>query len=149
MTHLRRTNMKIQLDENAIMPDRAHPTDAGLDLFTPVDVVVPAHGYVFVDTGVHVELPAGTRGHICSKSGLNRYCGITADGTVDVGYTGTIGVTLHNDDDEPLEFKRGDKIAQMVVDLILCPPIQVVDKIDGGERGDDGYGSTGKNAKEF
>lgn len=141
--------MNIQLDENAIMPNRAHATDAGLDFFTPVDVVVPAHGHVFVDTGVHVELPLATCGHICSKSGLNRYHGITADGTVDVGYTGSIGISLHNDSNEDVKFERGDKIAQMVIELIVCPPLQLVDRISGGERGDDGYGSTGKSAKEF
>lgn len=136
--------MKVKLDENAIVPERAHDLDAGLDFFTPIDFVVPAHGFVFVDTGVHIELPYGTRGHICSKSGLNRKFGLTADGTVDEGYTGTVGITVHNDDDEDYHFARGDKVAQLVIEVILRPGILVVDEISGGDRGDDGYGSTGR-----
>ena len=136
--------MKIVLDDGAIMPERAHSLDAGLDLFTPVYFVVPAHGYAFVDTGVHVELPSGTDGHIRSKSGLNRKFGLTADGTIDEGYTGTIGVTLHNDGRSDYEFMRGDKIAQLVIEPILRPDLVLVDEIDGGERGDDGFGSTGR-----
>lgn len=136
--------IRVVLDESAIMPERAHELDAGLDLFTPVDFVVPAHGYAFVDTGVHVELPWGTDGHIRSKSGLNRDFGITADGTVDEGYTGTVGVTLHNDGDEDHHFVRGNKIAQMVIEDIRCPTPVQVSKISGGTRGDDGFGSTGR-----
>jgi len=63
--------MKVQLDEGAIMPTRAHGTDAGLDLYTREDKVVPAHGYATFDTGVHIELPPNTYGKLESKSGLN------------------------------------------------------------------------------
>ena len=136
--------MKVALEENAIMPDRAHELDAGLDLMTPVDFVVPAHGFKFVDTGVHLEAPYGTDLHIRSKSGLNRKFGLTADGTVDEGYTGTVGVTIHNSGDNDYQFRRGDKIAQVVVEIILRPGLLLVDKISGGERGDAGYGSTGR-----
>jgi len=135
--------MKVMLDEGAIMPERAHAFDAGLDLFAPYDFVVPAHGYAFVDTGVHMELPPGTDGHIRSKSGLNRHHGLTADGTVDEGYTGPVGITVHNDGDEDFEFRRGMKVAQMVIERIVRPlPIEA-SRINGGDRGDDGYGSTG------
>lgn len=136
--------MRVVLDDDAIMPERAHELDAGLDLFTPIDLTVPEHGFAFVDTGVHVELPWGTRGHVCSKSGLNRKFGITADGTIDEGYTGSIGVTLHNDGDMDCHFVRGSKIAQLVIEEIRRPtPIQV-SRISGGPRGDSGYGSTGE-----
>jgi dUTP pyrophosphatase len=137
--------IKVQLDDGAFMPERAHELDAGMDLRTPVRVTVPAHGYVFVDTGVHMEVPAHLDAHIRSKSGLNRYHGITADGTVDAGYTTTLGVTLHNDGDEDYTFERGDKIAQVVLEVIVrMKPVQV-DRIDQiGDRGDAGYGSTGR-----
>lgn len=136
--------INIQLEDGAIMPDRAHDTDAGLDLFTPCDFVVPAHSYAFLDTGVHIEIPPCTDGHVRSKSGLNRYHGITADGTVDEGYTGTIGVTLHNSGTEDYCFRRGDKIAQVIIEKIVRPmPIEVAE-ISGGDRGNDGYGSTGR-----
>lgn len=132
------------LDDGAIMPDRAHDLDAGLDLFATKDFIVPAHKYMFHDTGVHIELPSFTDGHVRSKSGLNRDHGITADGTVDEGYTGSIGVTLHNSSDSSYHFKRGDKIAQLVIERIIRPmPVEVAE-IAGGDRGDDGFGSTGK-----
>lgn len=135
--------MKISLDENAIMPERAHDLDAGLDLFAPDSFMVPAHGYAFVDTGVHVELPGGTRGHVCSKSGLNRDFGLTCDGTIDEGYTGSIGVTLHNSSSADFWFGKGRKVAQLVVEPIVRPELVLVDKVSGGERGDGGFGSTG------
>ena len=137
-------HINVQLEDGAIMPDRAHDTDAGLDLFALCDFIVPAHGYIFHDTGVHMEIPPCTDGHVRSKSGLNRYHGITADGTVDEGYTGTVGVTLHNSSAEDYCFKRGDKIAQVVIEKIVRPmPIEVAE-ISGGDRGENGYGSTGK-----
>lgn len=135
--------MRVSLDDDAILPERAHDIDAGLDLFTPIDFVVPAHGFAFVDTGVHIELPQGTDGHIRSKSGLNRNFGITADGTIDEGYTGSIGVTLHNSGDQDYEFKCGNKVAQLVVEEIRRPKLILVSMINGGDRGDNGYGSTG------
>jgi dUTP pyrophosphatase len=135
--------MKISLDNGAFMPIRAHELDAGIDLMTPICFTVPAHGFAFVDTGVHVELPPSTRGHVCSKSGLNKLVGITCDGTIDEGYTGSIGVTLHNDSDDDYRFIRGNKVAQLVVEPILRPTLEVVEKVSGGERGDDGFGSTG------
>lgn len=138
------TYLRVVLDDDAIMPERAHDTDAGLDLFTPYDFVVPAHGFAFCDTGVRVEIPPCTDGHIRSKSGLNRKFGITADGTVDEGYTGTVGVTLHNDGDEDHEFQRGQKIAQLVIELIARPTPIHVSSISGSDRGDNGYGSTGE-----
>lgn len=137
-------NMNVMLDDMAMSPKRAHDLDAGLDLFAPVDFTVPAHGYAFVDTGVHVELPSGTDGHVRSKSGLNRDFGITADGTIDEGYTNSIGVIVHNSGDNDYSFRRGDKVAQLVVELICRPKVTIVDSISGGERGDDGYGSTGR-----
>lgn len=136
--------LKVQLEDNAIMPNRAHDTDAGLDLFAVSDFIVPAHYYAFHDTGVHVELPPCTDGHIRSKSGLNKKYGITADGTIDEGYTGSIGVTLHNNSDDDYFFVRGDKIAQLVIEIICHPKPIVVSEISGGDRGDGGFGSTGK-----
>jgi dUTP pyrophosphatase len=137
--------IKVQLDDGAFMPERAHELDAGMDLRTPVRVTVPAHGYVFVDTGVHMEVPAHLDAHVRSKSGLNRWHGITADGTVDSGYTGGIGVTLHNDSDDDYFFKRGDEVAQVVFEVITRPRLVLVDRITKlGDRGDNGYGSSGR-----
>ena len=81
--------LKVKLDPLAYLPERAHPTDAGVDLRTPHDVLVmPGVGAV-VDTGVHIQLPPGTVGMLKSKSGLNVKHGIVSEGVIDEGYTGT------------------------------------------------------------
>lgn len=143
--HMIPQTMKIALDEGAFAPVREHFLDAGLDLRTPVDFVVPAHSWAFVKTGVHVQLPPSTRGHVCSRSGLNRDHGLTADGTIDEGYTGSIGVTIHNSSNEDYKFYRGDKVAQLVVEVIMrpVPVLSDVESFEKSERGDDGFGSTG------
>lgn len=136
--------MNIQLDKQALMPVRAHDTDAGLDLLSPVDTVIPAHGAVTVDTGVHIELPAHTAGFLKSKSGLNMKYGITSEGVIDVGYTGSIAVKLYNHSGVDYTVRRGDKISQLVVVNIDTPDLVLVDKLADTERGNGGFGSTGR-----
>lgn len=136
--------MKIKVDMGGYVPSRAHNTDAGMDLRTPVAVTVPAHGSVVVDTKMHVELPQGCAGLIVSKSGLNVMHGITSTGLIDEGYTGTILVRLYNHSDEDYSFNEGDKVTQLVVIPVRYEPVEIVPEISGGERGDNGYGSTGR-----
>lgn len=107
--------MNIQLDKQALMPVRAHDTDAGLDLLSPVDTVIPAHGAVTVDTGVHIELPPNTAGFLKPKSGLNVKHGITNECVIYAGYTGNIAVKLYNHSGMDYTVRRGDKISQLVV----------------------------------
>ena len=146
--------MKIMLDEGAKMPTRAHPWDAGLDLYAPVDVTVPNSmmfpfdeirlGSVTIDTGVHMEIPEGYVGFIKSKSGLNVNHGLTAEGVIDAHYTGSIRVKLYNHKQTPYQFKAGDKIAQLVVLPCVMPHLELVDSLDETDRGDNGFGSTGR-----
>ena len=136
--------MKVKLDKGAYIPERAHSTDAGADLRTPYDVIVPAKGSVVIDTGVHIELPPNTVGMLKSKSGLNVKHGITSEGVIDVGYTGSIAVKLYNHSDKPYELKAGDKISQLVVMPILTPSFELVDELEATERGEGGFGSTGR-----
>ena len=136
--------MKVKLDKGAYMPERAHETDAGADLRTPYDVIVPAKGSVVIDTGVHIELPHNTVGMLKSKSGLNVKHGITSEGVIDVGYTGSIAVKLYNHSDKPYELKAGDKISQLVVMPILTPSFELVDELEATERGNNGFGSSGR-----
>ena len=137
--------MRIVLDEGAFTPTRAHTGDAGLDLYTPRDVYIESKGSAIIDTGVHIELPHMTVGEIKSKSGLNFKHGLTVPtGTVDYGYTGSIKVKVYNHSNQPYTFKRGDKIAQLVVCPILLPELEVVDTLDQTDRGDNGFGSTGR-----
>lgn len=136
--------MKIMLEESAYKPSRAHETDAGMDLRTPVAVTVPAHGSVVIDTKTHVELPQGCAGLIVSKSGLNVKHGLVTTGLIDEGYTGSILVRIYNHSDEDHAFAAGDKVTQLVVIPVRYEPLEIVDGIGGGERGDDGFGSTGR-----
>lgn len=150
--------MKIMLDEGAILPTRAHDTDAGLDLYAPRDVAVPGSkarvdlgfctvtdiGYATIDTGVHVEIPKGYVGFIKSKSGLNVKHGLTAEGVIDSGYTGSIVVKLYNHTSKPYYFRDGDKIAQLVLLPIITPELELVYELEDTERGDGGFGSTGR-----
>ena len=140
----REEGMKIQLDEGALLPKRANPTDAGLDLLSPVDTVLWPYSRVCIDTGVHVEIPQGCVGLLTSKSGLMRDMGITSSGTIDEGYTGSVGAVLFNHGNQVVKIRRGQKITQLVILPCLTPEIEVVDEISGGARGGRGFGSTGE-----
>ena len=104
--------MRIKLSRNAIMPTRAHPWDAGLDLYAKHDGFIRCNSHRTFDTGVHVEIPEGYVGYIKSKSGLMVNHGITTDGTIDSHYTGPIKVCLFNHGGSKYEVKAGDKIAE-------------------------------------
>ena len=136
--------MKIKLDYLAFMPTRAHETDAGLDLYAKYATIVPAKGSAVFDTGVHIELPKGTVGMLKSKSGLNVKHGLTSEGVIDVGYTGSICVKLYNNSVIDYMVNRGDKISQLVIMPILTPTLELVEDLEATERGNSGFGSTGK-----
>ena len=134
--------MKIKLDKGAIAPTRAHPWDAGLDLYAMNDDTV-IRGKTF-DTGVHLEIPEGWVGFIKSKSGLMVNHNITTDGTIDAHYTGSIKVKLFNHGNVSYDVKAGDKIAQLVIVPCMQPRLELVDSLDETDRGDNGFGSTGR-----
>lgn len=136
--------MKVVLDKGAYMPERGHATDAGLDLKTPMSFTLPRGASVLIDTGVHVQLPAGTVGMLKSKSGLNVIHGITGEGVIDEGYIGSIRAKLYNNGADAVEFKAGDKITQLVILPVLTPEIEIVDSLEETERGANGFGSTGR-----
>lgn len=136
--------MEIILDDGAYMPSRGHQTDAGLDLRTPKAVTVPAYGSVAVDTGVHVALPHGCAGLLVSKSGLNVRHDITSTGLIDEGYTGSIVVKLYNNGGGDYRLAAGDKITQLVVVPVVCESLEQVSVFNATERGDNGFGSTGR-----
>ena len=136
--------MKIMLDDGAYMPTRAYSTDAGLDLYSPVDVMIMPWANAVIDTGVHVELPPGSVGFLKSKSGLNVKHGILGEGVIDAGYTGSIRVKLYNHSGERYYIRRGDKITQLVILPVILPDLNQVEKLDDTERGCGGFGSTGR-----
>ena len=137
--------MKIILDDGAKMPTRAHADDAGLDLYSRENMVIYPHSSATFDTGVHVEIPRGYVGMIKSKSGLNVKYGLTSEGVLDCGYTGSIRVKLYNHSSEAYTVAAGDKISQLVIMPIIAPELELVkDFGTETERGENGFGSTGR-----
>lgn len=139
--------LRIRRDDAVAMPHRAHPDDAGLDLSSAEDVVIPAGGRALVDTGLALALPPGTVGMVCPRSGLAARHGVTVlngPGIVDAGYRGPVKVALHNTDlSEPFTVQVGDRIAQLVVIPFLAPQLVEVDDLDETSRAAGGFGSSG------
>ena len=136
-----------RLDPDLPAPAYARPGDAGADLVTAVDVALAPGQRVTVPTGVAVALPDGWAGFVHPRSGLAARHGLTvvnAPGTVDSGYRGEIKVTLLNTDaTEPLVLRRGDRVAQLVVQRVARARFVQVDALPGSQRGADGFGSSG------
>jgi dUTP pyrophosphatase len=139
-----------RLDPGLPLPERAHPGDAGTDLFAARDVELAPGQRAVVPTGVAIALPDGYAAFVHPRSGLAAKHGVTivnAPGTVDAGYRGEIRVTLLNTDAErPVRFQRGDRIAQLVVQRVAYPVFYEVETLPGSARGDGGFGSTGGHA---
>ena len=137
--------MNIYVEKGAYVPERAHKTDAGLDIKSRENRLIKAHRGALLHTGLHVQLPHGTAGLLVSKSGLNVNHGITSTGLIDEGYTGEILVKLYNNSDEHYQVHAGDKISQLVVIPVLYEDIHIMDSLDENtERGVQGFGSSGK-----
>lgn len=136
--------MKIMLDKGAKMPTRAHPWDGGLDLFSMEDGYVGCNSHRTFNTGTHIQIHEGCVGYIKSRSGLMVNHGITTDGTIDAHYTGPIKVCLFNHGGSKYEVKKGDKIAQLVIHKIELPELELVDSLEETDRGEGGFGSTGR-----
>jgi dUTP pyrophosphatase len=137
----------LMLDDDLPEPTYSHPGDAGADLVTRIDVVIPAQGRVTVPTGVAIALPDGYAAFVHPRSGLARRHGLTivnAPGTVDAGYRGEIEVTLLNTDpDEALTLHRGDRVAQLVVQRVERARFIRAERLPGSHRGEGGFGSSG------
>lgn len=136
--------IKVVLDEGATLPTRAHPTDAGLDLYARERCVVWARSNAKLDTGVHIQIPEGYVGLLTSKSGLMANRGITSRGTIDSGYTGSIQAVLFNHSSINYIVEKGQKITQLVIVPIITPELEWVDELEETDRADGGFGSTGK-----
>lgn len=137
--------MNIYVEKGAYVPERAHKTDAGLDVRSRENCLIKAHRGASLHTGLHVQLPHGTAGLLVSKSGLNVKHGITSTGLIDEGYTGEIMVKLYNHSDSDYLVNAGDKISQLVIIPVLYEDIHIKNFLDENtERGDHGFGSSGK-----
>ena len=137
----------VRLDPGLPAPGYAHPGDAGADLMSRVDLVLAPGERALVPTGVALALPPGHVGLVHPRSGLAARHGITivnAPGTVDCGYRGEIKVLLLNTDrTQPFQVRRGDRIAQLVVQRYEHVRFVEVAALDDSARGAGGYGSTG------
>lgn len=137
--------MNIYVETGAYLPERAHKTDAGLDIKARESRLIKAHKWALLHTGLHVQLPHGTAGLLVSKSGLNVNHGITSTGLIDEGYTGEIMVKLYNHSDTNYLVNAGEKISQLVIIPVLYEDINLCNSLDENtERGDKGFGSSGK-----
>lgn len=145
--------IKVVLDDGAKMPTKAHNNDAGFDLYSIEDKLIPGKTNILgiqqnnsatFDTGVHIEIPKGYVGFLKSKSGLNVKHHLTSDGVIDAGYTGSIVVKLYNHGNDYYQVKKGEKISQLVI--LPIPEIELiqVDFLEETERGDNGFGSSGR-----
>ena len=107
--------------------------------------VIPAYGgSVTIDTGVHFAIPQHFCGLVKSKSGLMTNHKIVTDGVVDCDYTGSVHVTLINHGDHSYTIRPGDKIAQLVIVPCCLPILEAADYLERTERGNNGFGSTGR-----
>ncbi len=136
-----------RLDPGLPLPARAHPGDAGADLHAACDVELAPGERMVVPTGIAIALPDGYAAFVHPRSGLAARHGVAmvnAPGTVDAGYRGEIRVTLINTDlREPVRLRRGDRIAQLVVQRVEYPVFCEVTALPGSARGEGGFGSTG------
>lgn len=136
--------MKVMIENGAFLPERAHPTDAGLDLRSREKKIIWGNSAEVFHTGVHIQLPPSCAGLLVSKSGLNVKFNLTSTGLIDEGYTGEICVKLYNHGTEPYMVEVGDKISQLVVIPVRYEEVDLVQDLEATERGNNGFGSSGR-----
>src|ERR1022692_3176235 len=139
-----------RLDPGLPLPERAHPGDAGVDLYAARDVELAPGERAVVGTGIAIALPDGYAAFVHPRSGLAARHGVTlvnAPGTIDAGYRGEIAVTMINTDrNAAVRFSRGDRIAQLVIQRVERAVFSEVSMLPGSARGEGGFGSTGGHA---
>jgi dUTP pyrophosphatase len=138
----------VRLDSDLPLPTYAHPGDAGLDLVTTIDAIVPPGERVLLPTGIAIALPSGFAAFVHPRSGLAVKSGVSvvnAPGTIDAGYRGEISVSVINlDPREPVVLTRGDRIAQLVIQKVEYAVLHEVESLPGSDRGAGGFGSSGR-----
>lgn len=144
-----RIPVKIQkIRDDALLPEYAHPSDAGADIFAIEDVSIAPHKTEIVKTGLKVAIPAGYEIQIRPRSGLSLKTPLriaNAPGTIDSAYRGEVGVIIENTGNLTQTISKGDKIAQMVIAPVPMIVWETVDALDDTDRGEGGFGSTDKS----
>ena len=135
-----------KINPDAIIPDYAHTGDAGMDLYSVEDTILEPMEWKKINTGLIMELPKGTEGQVRSKSGIAYNYGVfvlNSPGTVDENYRGEIGVVLYNLNKTPFVIKKGQKIAQLVINKVCYCKTKQIETLTSSQRGEGGFGSTG------
>ena len=135
-------------DKDAMLPTYAHPEDAGMDIFSNEEKIIPSKSWALVKTGFSMELPSNYEAQVRSKSGLTLKSGLivlNSPGTIDENYRGEVGVILMNVSDNDYKVERYQKIAQMVINKVEHFKVVEVTEMSETNRGEGGFGSTGIN----
>lgn len=135
-----------KIHEDAILPNYAHESDAGLDLYSVEELMLEPGETKLVKTGIRIELPKNTEAQVRPRSGLALKHSITllnTPGTIDEGYRGEIGVIMINHGKNPFRVEKAMKIAQLVVKPVWRVDVEEVSNLSSTERGEGGFGSTG------
>jgi len=133
-----------KLHEDAVVPSFAHTYDAGMDLFSIEEVIVKVGEQIKIKTGLAFEIEDGYVGLFWDKSSVGSKGLKTLAGVIDSGYRGEVMIVLRNLSNEDYTFKKGDKVAQMLIQKVEQPEIEVVEVLSETTRGEGGFGSTGK-----
>lgn len=133
-----------RLDPRAVLPKRAHPEDAGMDLHLLESVEIPAGGGIRVRTGIAMEIAVGFVGMVADRSSLAARGLKTAGGIIDAGYRGEIHIVLRNLTSESVRLEAGDRVAQLLILPVALPVIQEVVELSETTRASGGFGSTGR-----
>lgn len=143
----------LRLDDQVPLPKYAHHGDAGVDLITTIDATLLPGQRAVLPTGIAIAMPAGFAAFVHPRSGLAAKVGVSivnAPGTIDSGYRGEIQVIVINHDlHTTAQFKRGDRVAQLVVQRVEAVRFHEVSRLPGSDRGQSGFGSSGVTTEEF
>lgn len=138
-------NLRVKkLIPNAIVPTRGSGGAVGYDLYSSDEIVVQPTHRALIGTGIAIVLPVGVYGRVAPRSGLTVKHGIhIGAGVIDPDYTGEVKVALFNLGDSPFEIKKGDRIAQLILERCETPDIREITEVSQTDRGSGGFGSTG------
>ncbi len=130
--------------DDAVIPHYVHGGDAGMDIYSCENATIRAGERKLVSTGICLEIPKGYVALVWDKSGLASKCGIkTMAGVVDCSYRGEVGIMLLNTSKEDYQVRKGEKIAQILIQPIAEAEIEEIQELGDTKRGDGGFGSTG------
>ena len=134
----------LKMSSEAVLPTRAHPNDAGLDLYCLEDAILAPEQGKTIRSGIAIAIPDGFVGLITDRSSLAKKGIKTAGGIIDAGYRGEIHVILWNISTEEIRIQKGERMAQLLIMPIATPAVKEVTNLNTTSRGDRGFGSTGR-----